>query len=274
MSSRLHLYQAGYAAVAKFIASDAELSICRRFDRSTARILLYLQSEIQYNQNLLDAIDENDAESGESAASSWELENEPIKPIDPKRKEIMMCMRALMKEYYELLTLQSQVLQLRPPAKRILKVFDKWLSHKKPLVGVGKEVFQDTMDMVALGPAQGGDPFSGFLRNHLSCVFKVRGPKVQREWEEIYYFSDLWVAKAATVISITTSLSMAAITSLYYVNQPGARLVMIAGYIFVFAVCVTLLSTAQRAEVFAATAAFAAVLVVFVSGNLANPRQH
>ncbi len=63
-------------------------------------------------------------------------------------------------------------------------------------------------------------------------------------------------------------LLIGAIISLYWVKKPKARLGMIAGFTTLFALSVGLLTNAIRAEVFAATAAYAAVLVVFVSGDL------
>lgn len=47
-----------------------------------------------------------------------------------------------------------------------------------------------------------------------------------------------------------------------------ALLGMISGWTVLFAACVGLLTNAKRDQIFAATAAYAAVLVVFVSGNL------
>lgn len=49
------------------------------------------------------------------------------------------------------------------------------------------------------------------------------------------------------------------------------RLGLIAGYTTAFAICVGLVTKARRSVVFAACAAYAAVLVVFVSGNLGGP---
>lgn len=46
---------------------------------------------------------------------------------------------------------------------------------------------------------------------------------------------------------------------------------LIAFFMLLFAGSVQLLTSARRAEVFAATAAYAAVLVVFLSGNFTNP---
>jgi uncharacterized membrane protein YqjE len=72
------------------------------------------------------------------------------------------------------------------------------------------------------------------------------------------------------VISVITSaaLLVGVIVSLYIVHEPKSRLAMIAGFTALFAISVALMTNARRAEVFAATAAYAAVLVVFVSGNL------
>ena len=48
---------------------------------------------------------------------------------------------------------------------------------------------------------------------------------------------------------------------------------MIAGFTILFALSVGLLTSAKKAEIFASTAAYAAVLVVFVSADLGNSRR-
>ena len=63
-------------------------------------------------------------------------------------------------------------------------------------------------------------------------------------------------------------LLFGAVLNLYYVASERKRLGLVAGYTVIFAVCVGLITTAKRAEIFAACTAYAAVLVVFVSGNL------
>ena len=62
-----------------------------------------------------------------------------------------------------------------------------------------------------------------------------------------------------------------AIYNLYYVKDEQKRLGLVAGYTIAFAVCVGLVTKARASEVFAACAAYAAVLVVFVSGGLGSP---
>ena len=51
------------------------------------------------------------------------------------------------------------------------------------------------------------------------------------------------------------------------------RLGLVAGYTIAFSVCVGLVTRAKTSEVFAACAAYAAVLVVFVSGGLGGPNR-
>lgn len=63
-------------------------------------------------------------------------------------------------------------------------------------------------------------------------------------------------------------LLFGAIYNLYYVKNEKGRLGLVGGYTVAFALCVGLLTNARRSEVFGACAAYAAVLVVFISGNL------
>ena len=73
---------------------------------------------------------------------------------------------------------------------------------------------------------------------------------------------------AAINLVLAAALLFGAILNLYYVTESGKRLGLIATYTVLFAIYVGLLTNARRSEVFAACATYAAVLVVFVSGNL------
>ena len=73
---------------------------------------------------------------------------------------------------------------------------------------------------------------------------------------------------AAINILLAAVLLFGAVYNLYYVKNEKGRLGLIDGYTVAFALCVGLLTNARRSEVFGACAAYAAVLVVFVSGNL------
>jgi len=70
---------------------------------------------------------------------------------------------------------------------------------------------------------------------------------------------------------VAAVLLVGSIVGLYFVTSDAAKLGMVAVFTAAFAVSVGLMTNARRAEIFAATAAYAAVLVVFVSGNISNP---
>ena len=81
----------------------------------------------------------------------------------------------------------------------------------------------------------------------------------------------LRIVVAVLNVILAAVLLFGAILNLYYVTDEQKRLGLIAGYTITFAICVGLVTKARRSEVFAACAAYAAVLVVFVSGNLGGP---
>ena len=83
----------------------------------------------------------------------------------------------------------------------------------------------------------------------------------------------LQIAVGALNAIIAAILLFGAICNLYYVPSEKKRLALIALYTILFATCVGLLTRAKRPEVFAAGAAYAAVLVVFVSGGFGNGRK-
>jgi hypothetical protein len=72
----------------------------------------------------------------------------------------------------------------------------------------------------------------------------------------------------ATNILLAAGFLFGAIYNLHAVERGQTKLGLIAGYTTAFALCVVLVTNARRSEVFGACAAYAAVLVVFVSGGL------
>lgn len=71
-----------------------------------------------------------------------------------------------------------------------------------------------------------------------------------------------------TAVVLAASLLEGAIVSLYLITNPNLQLGLIALFTSLFAATLALLTNARLAEMFAATAAYAAVFVVFISGSL------
>jgi hypothetical protein len=71
----------------------------------------------------------------------------------------------------------------------------------------------------------------------------------------------------STAIILAPLLPTGSIFALYFVGPPLARIGVIMLFTFVFSLTVTLMTRARPVDCFTATAAFAAVLVVFVGKN-------
>ena len=87
------------------------------------------------------------------------------------------------------------------------------------------------------------------------------------------YFRLQHVTRTVAIISTIMAAAqlIGAIAGLYFVKDKGARLGIIAVFTIVFGLSLRLLTNAKRAEIYASSAAYAAVLVVFVSGDLGQP---
>lgn len=152
-----------------------------------------------------------------------------------------------------------------------------WLDNAQCFVGLGEQAyFEEHKDLVALRPAKGDDRLSQFLRDHCSHWMKVFeqvftcGPDLDADtvvqksrephrhpWDRLYYLPETRISKAVGALSILMAgvLLVGAIISLYFVTGPAARLGLLTMWTVLFAFSVSVLSTARRSELFAATAA-------------------
>lgn len=171
--------------------------------------------------------------------------------------------------------LQSQIASLERPSQRALTALRSWISGNGlrpdgkylPIIrGKDEHTYDNEDDLVALRTPSDKDALSQFLQDHWRPVGKLN----RSSFGGTAYFRERHVVQTVTVIStiIAAILLVGAIAALYFITNPGARLGIIAVFMTLFAVSVAPLTNAKRAEVFAATAAYAAVLVVFVSGDL------
>ena len=99
-------YVRGYPSLAAFIASDKDKStvIYRRFDRLSARNLLYLESELvelEARQDAFDALDLAGSMDDKQCARNWEFFKERASEDEgqKERMNLVQEIRAKIKEY-------------------------------------------------------------------------------------------------------------------------------------------------------------------------------
>ncbi|RYP21279.1 hypothetical protein DL765_002328 [Monosporascus sp. GIB2] len=250
----------GYPALAAWIGKDPdnETFVFRKFDRLSARNLLHLQCQLI---QLEDEIDELDDEAREKAR------------LD-KADELAVKI----KEYHETLLRQAQIAELSRPSNRVLSAFRDYLEgnggkgpglQSIPIIsGRAKEMLKEADALVALGKPADEDLLSQFLRDH--WVFQKRNTTDPLDRTTFYKGQHVTWTVAAISMICAAVLLVVAIVTLYIVNNPTAKLAMVAAYTVLFALSIALLTNSRRAEIYGTAAAYAAVLVVFISGDLGS----
>ncbi|KAF7511280.1 hypothetical protein GJ744_004845 [Endocarpon pusillum] len=279
-------YLASYASLAKFVSSDPDHStaIFKTFDRLAARNLLYLQSELAEFQAQQDRYDEDDLKAGitshdwhklRQSSRDWNALVENSKNDGRLRSRVQLAykIRKKIKEYHEAMMLESAILSLRKPSKQTHKAFRNTFnnlgSSQDPLPCLGSSnetLYDDRNDLAALRRAPEEDRLTVFLRTCCSLLFSRRSncnSSLGYGSERLISF----VVSAITVL-LAASFLFGAIYALYAIQRDRVKLGVIAGFTIAFALCIALVTNARRSEIFGASAAYAAVLVVFVSGSL------
>lgn len=139
-------------------------------------------------------------------------------------------------------------------------------------------------DYVALCPKPETDMLTYFLKTRCSWFFRSRGANARSRLtaqtlthaniDQLRYYSSDMVDFTAYFVStiLAACLLFIPIYSLYHVSKskPGTVMGLIAMFTVLFAGTIALVTNARRGEIFGATAAYAAVLVVFVSGDFTS----
>ncbi|RYO76496.1 hypothetical protein DL766_001709 [Monosporascus sp. MC13-8B] len=270
----------GFPRVAYKIARDADKTgtIYRRFDRLASRNLLLLEAEIAELEPRQEEYDFEDRDRPshsrvQESRSDWktfeELANDAKQPNEVERMELTITIREKLREYHEALAAHQFLLNLERPVDTTVKGMRDWFEARNTrfgrpqLWGRSEDRFRDVDDLVALRVPANQDRLSLFILNNLGAFFKTRSSDGQTA--EI---SERSVARAVTLLSslLSAAVLFGSMVSLCFVRNVYAVLGMVGGWTVLFAGCVGFLTNAKRDQIFAATAAYAAVLVVFVSG--------
>ncbi|KAJ3479225.1 hypothetical protein NLG97_g8370 [Lecanicillium saksenae] len=277
----------GFPHLARKMATmpDYETFIFRKFDRLSARNLLHLESKLAYLEWKLDRADEQAAVSQDNetlrSIRVWEAFEDNSKytgRLEQSRMQIAEDIRDALREYQEALLRQRKIASLDAPKKRALRVAQSQsyesiydgctgtTKRRSILDGLAKQRLEENHgDLVEVRPQTEKDPLSRFLQDH--WMFRTATLA-----DDVEHIDEKHVALAAATVStlVAAILLLGAIVLLRVIDRQNAQLGVIAMFMVLFVISVSLLTNARRAEVFASTAAYAAVLVVFVSSTPAS----
>jgi hypothetical protein len=292
-----------------FLDSFDSLALIATFYTPVCRRRGYFQSELSELETQLLAFDREDFQKAkgsefDDSKGDWNLLQEKARDatsMEKRRLDLVMRIREVLEKYGKPINMalvgqpmylylnvaaekallrKSALLYMPTPSNQAYKAVYNTFWHKRSgsssneslfptLLGASANILDDKSDLVALGGAHNEDRLTKVLRKHFPFFFRARESSVGGS---VGYISEqkIEVVVGAVNILLAAAFLFGAIYNLYYVRDPRKTLGLVAGYTTAFAISVGLLTNARRAEIFGVSATYAAVLVVFVSGNLGS----
>jgi len=178
-------------------------------------------------------------------------------------------------------------MKLESPNTRSLNLFKKWMSGNICLTGDDQHVWSEKIllavgqeekdnphfkDLITLKPRNADDAFTNWIFDTVVDPYHWyigHWFKKPENGDPIVEYKDkkiVGVAKKITIV-VACLLPVVSIVILYYIESLKVRLGTLAALTAVFAVCMELFTGADMPDIFAATAGFTAVCVVFVGST-------
>ncbi|KAH7381374.1 hypothetical protein DE146DRAFT_793337 [Phaeosphaeria sp. MPI-PUGE-AT-0046c] len=273
----------GYSKLASMMGLNPELAIFRRFSALNAHSLLLLQAELVFLENKLKRCIDADTAYGHDLRTiydrDWQSMFESATKPDgcAEQWETVVRARSVLKEYNEALLLQKMLAKEEGPLAPDITYLQDWMKRTTMgcvyLIGADSDVYEKPVleDLIAIKRHRGHNLASRTIADFWVKVWRrmifwrTTAPSSGMYANTIHY-SDSTLTKLGEVLGTmcASTLPVLAIVTLYYVQSMGRRLAAIAVFTSIFSAVLGIFSNGRRIEIFAATAGFAAVQVVFV----------
>lgn len=297
----------GFPRLAAFQSSEANFGLYRSFSYLHSRILLDLQDEITMLEKELDEIDWDDFEAAPERLRSRETDVSMASSegTTRTRRVILREIKEKLMEYDEVLIKARELEAFQKPSDRNYRSVRRYHHNTKPLMDAEMDSIRSKEDTVSLRSGREWATFDGGVETvigqvdrGLKWVFRTKEPPLQRIFRtpalrakttnsfiSLYSSSRIdqlinilitFVIFILLVIPVTTmyhltstsdSSGSAGADSKDTLNAVGVLIV----FTLLFSAAMSILTKAARHELFAASAAYCAILVVFI-GNFTGPR--
>ncbi|KAL9038912.1 MAG: hypothetical protein Q9180_002845 [Flavoplaca navasiana] len=280
----------GYPKVAGFMDSEDTFGIYRRFGFLYSRVLLSKQDELRRLEDDLDAMDHRDAHDTDytrkclkSCAKDFAREQ---KEKLQTRKELLQTVRSKLYDYGQFLLQAQQMVSLNKPADRDHLSVQNFLESGyedngkslMPLMEGDNEFIYRKEDLITLRPGRESAWLDAFVERVLKLIHckPVQETRLKSSSPHIQYYTKSRVDRLVTLIisGIMLILLVVPTYALYRVtnikgssttNATCIGILLVAT--LVFSAVLSLFTKAKRHEILGASAAYCAVLVVFI-GNV------
>ncbi|KAF2195699.1 hypothetical protein K469DRAFT_649806 [Zopfia rhizophila CBS 207.26] len=273
----------GYAKVAQLMGTHSDVAILRRFQSLNVQNLLYLQAEIIHLESELREVARRDTRKAnrKSHAHDWWSLSQGECEADTEQWEAVLAIREKLEKYNDALLKQAAISRLESPTRHDLEFLRSWFQRPTmgsfPLLGLDRAAWdaENEGDLVALNARQAPDLFTRWFADKVIPKYHdIVGEKIKRPVSEefgtgIFKYEEstlATIARLATTV-VASVLPLCSVVILYIVRDNVLRLGVILILSACFSLALTLMTNARKIEVFAATSAFAAVNVVYLSNG-------
>lgn len=288
-------FHTGYPKLAAMEDLDPSFIMARRFGWLHIRLLLHLQDELTVLEAKLQAFDDFDAEADPLRLVSRRRDD----GFDTKRKDLLQTIDGKMAQYGDD-SLQATILQstgsLSSTDELAFRI-NKLCMMQKPternqnslynmLVNTGSQTQGESKwvqyrdDLIALAHDNERSRLNVFVEDAICAVsrtaalalFRTKSQRQRtgREHDHINLVSHerLNAVTSIFITVIATALLLAPTAILHEMPAKGLpQIGVIFGFVLLFALCCAVFTCAKKQEIFMATAAYAAVLVVFLGNS-------
>ncbi|KAI4259717.1 MAG: hypothetical protein L6R42_004448, partial [Xanthoria sp. 1 TBL-2021] len=262
----------GYPAMCTWMASDDDFFVVRKFSKLSARVVLLMQNRIVKLEKIVHAEDAKCIEGeykGENGSFNLDLSIARQRAMDELVGRL---------DQYQRFVLDHSKLKARPDAtKRQISNVKNWLHNtNQPILQDEVSFIDEDGDLMPMVPRV-KPPLRRFLDRfdiigRISYFRRKEKQLDQRHFqsETTIYNIEERIDKVVTIVTIVLGLSMLIaplwVLQYFYTEQPDmkTRLEIITGFLIGFTFLLSIVTVARPFEVLAATAAYGAVLMVFM----------
>lgn len=285
ITKSLEEYPKGYPLLAAFQSSEPSWSIYRAFNYLHSRVILNLQDELRVLEEQLYKLDRIDDENGDTArlgSRSKELREAKNNKTESKRLVLLATIREKLVHYDEIIVKARDLNAFQRPSNRDYSSFRTWFWNVKPIsYELEEQYIKRKEDLVTLRHGREWAGFDGVIENcirKLDCkwiqtLFTTPELRAKTNNKCIYYYSaerieklvGLLITLIIFILLVLPVVAMYRLTCIGNRNSTFDAVGILVVFTLLFSAAMSLLTKAKRHELFAASAAYCAVLVVFIS---------
>ncbi|KAI1331382.1 hypothetical protein F5Y16DRAFT_266644 [Xylariaceae sp. FL0255] len=258
----------GYRGYSDLIASEDDFFILRRFNSLNVRIALLFQDEIAVLEGELAEIDEQN-----SRKDAADVHNGSFRQDIDNRSEVLTKIRKKLEEYNAFVLQQTEMKKLQKPRKQDFRSLRNW-HHNHDYAAIApdeQKYLEHESDLFGVIPKD-KLPLRRFIDNSRRLrtlpIWQLKGKSVSEEngGDDVSYFSDARINAfaAGLIIGLGGILLLAPLWILYALNSSAHKLAVITLFVAAFLITLSFTLVMKPFEALGATAAYAAVLTVFL----------